>query len=260
MTLRLTLLCLLFSLWGCSSSGTKSEVPKNSPEQKSNSPESKRATNTDKLETEENPSKENDTREIHFTELWTWEYLDENGEWDEIWIYREPNLDYWLFDKSSSYGMTNEMCEWVVGTPDGQYWFNCQDAEFGAKPTLHKMEITFHSPSSLSNMWENTQQKKEFGDPAQGFGTFVGESYDVHYLGQKEASKLYITQSNVDMRPVYYFNQLDGDGRLPIMFPVDVPKNTIILSEKTDIESSNIRIRYRFKDISPNSYYVELPE
>src|SRR5699024_5772494 len=36
-------------------------------------------------------------REIHFTELWTWEYLNDEEEWNELWIYREPILNYWLF-------------------------------------------------------------------------------------------------------------------------------------------------------------------
>src|SRR5690625_1848572 len=110
MNTKLLLFGLLLFGFGCSSSNRES----NSSQEAQNFFQTDEASNsiTDK----------NDPREIHFTELWTWEYLDENGDWDEIWIYREPNLDYWLFDKSSSYGMTSEMCEWIVGTPEGKYW------------------------------------------------------------------------------------------------------------------------------------------
>lgn len=246
MNTKFLLFALLLFSFGCTSTNKKhsSEKPQNFLQMDEVS-----TSTTDK-----------DEREIHFTESWTWEYLDENREWNEIVIHREPSLNYWLFDKYSSYGMTNGMCEWVVGTPEGKYWFSCQDAEFGSEPTLHTMEITFDSPSSLPDMWEPTHQEKEFGDPAQVFEIFTGESYDAHYLGQKDPSRFYIMQSDVDMRPVYYFNQLDGDGRLPIIFPVDMPKNVVVLSEDTDLESHNIRVNYRFKDITPASFYAYLPE
>ncbi len=203
---------------------------------------------------------EDTLREIHFTELWTWEYLNDEEEWNELWIYREPILNYWLFEKSSSYGVTSEMCEWVVATPEGKYWFNCQDAEMGAVKTLHQQTIAFDSASSLPEFWEETEEEKEFGDTAQGFGTFKGKGYSADFRGQKKTSHFFLHMGDIDMRPVYYFNFLEGDGKLPITFPTGIPDQAVVLSENTDIESHNIRIRYRFKDISPNSYYVELPE
>ncbi len=62
------------------------------------------------------------------------------------------------------------------------------------------------------------------------------------------------------MRALHHFNNLEGDIKLPITFPWGIPKNTMVLSEETDFEYNNMKVNYRFKTISPNSYYVYLPE
>src|SRR5690625_8000740 len=40
--------------------------------------------------------------EIHFTELWIWDYLNEVGEWDELWVFSESVLNYWIFERQTS--------------------------------------------------------------------------------------------------------------------------------------------------------------
>lgn len=201
-----------------------------------------------------------DEEEIHFTELWIWEYLNEAGEWEELWIYREPKKNFWLFERSSSFGMTNEMCEWVLAKPNGDYWFSYQEPEMNTPNTFQKKQLEFEKTETFSELWKSTGRKKDFGNPVHGWPKFKGEEYEVSYKGQRNPSTFYLAKENIDLTPVYYFNLLEGDIQLPIMFPTDIPSGFIILSEETDFEMQDLAIQYRFKEITPNSYYAYLPK
>ncbi|HLS29536.1 MAG TPA: hypothetical protein VK021_01625 [Flavobacteriaceae bacterium] len=198
--------------------------------------------------------------EIHFTELWIWEYLNETKEWEELWVYREPKKNYWLFESSSSFGMTDEMCEWVLAKPNGEYWLSYQSPEMNTPNTLQQQQIEFEKAKSLPGFWKSTGKKKEFGDTVHSWSKFEGEEFEVFYKGQQKPSTFYLVKENIDLTAVYYFNLLEGNIQLPIIFPTDIPSEFIVLSEKTDFEMQDIAIRYRFKEISPTSYYAYLPK
>ncbi|WP_140157753.1 hypothetical protein [Arenibacter amylolyticus] len=200
------------------------------------------------------------TTEIHFTELWIWEYLTEEGEWKELWVYREPNLNYWLFERFSSFGWSSAMCEWVVAKPNGAYIFNFQPAEMNTPNSLDTQLLEFEDEMEFPDFWKPTGEIKSFGKPAHGWENFEGEKYEVFFKGQPKPSLFYLGTSEIDMRPVYNFSRLEGDIELPIKFPWGIPKNTVVLSEETSLEYFNMKVHYRFKEISPNSYYVYLPK
>lgn len=199
-------------------------------------------------------------KEIHFTELWMWEYLDEDREWKEMWVFREPNLNYWLFERFTSYGISSEMCEWVVAKPNGEYIFNYQEPEMNTPNTIDIQVIDFVDENQFPDFWKPRGEKKIFGDSVHGWEVFEGEKYEVFFKGQPDPSIFYLGTSDIDMRVLHHFNNLEGDIELPITFPIGIPKNTLVLSEETDIEYYNMKVHYRFKHISPNSYYVYLPE
>src|SRR5690625_3056277 len=48
--------------------------------------------------------------EIHFTELWIWDYLNEEGEWDEMWVLRERELKYWLLVRLTAVCIVSDTC------------------------------------------------------------------------------------------------------------------------------------------------------
>lgn len=198
------------------------------------------------------------TTEIHFTELWIWEYLAE-GKWKELWVYHQPELNYWLFDRASSYGITSEMCKWILAKPDGEYWLNCQAAEMNTADSFLVETVEFENPDDLTELWKAMDHYQNFGDPEISRETFKGQQYEVNYRGQPEVSEFYLFESAKDFRPVYYFNQMQGDAKLPIIFPTDIPKNQLVLSEKTSFPQQNMNIEYRLKEVAPDSYYIYLP-
>jgi len=198
--------------------------------------------------------------EIHFTELWIWDYLNEEGEWDEMWVFREPELNYWLFERQTSFGMSSEMCEWVLAKPNGEYILSYQPAEMNTPNSLEIQKLEFYDESGFPEFWEPTGEVKTFGDTIHGWDSYEGEKYEVHFKGQPDPSIYYLGTTDIDMRALYHFNDLEGDIRLPIFFPIDLPKNTIILNEDTTMEYYNMKVSYRFNSTSPNSYYVYIPD
>ncbi|GGW21930.1 hypothetical protein [Arenibacter certesii] len=206
------------------------------------------------------PNNTEGIKEIHFTELWIWEYLSEDREWKEMWVFREPNLNYWLFERLSSFGVSSEMCEWVLAKPNGEYIFNYQEPEMNTPNTIDRQVIDFVDEKEFSYFWKPRGEIKNFGDSVHGWEVFKGEKYEVFFKGQPDPSVFYVGTSDIDMRPLHHFNNLEGDIELPISFPIGIPKNTMVLSEETDFAYYNMKVNYRFKHISSNSYYVYLPE
>src|SRR5699024_3517634 len=87
--------------------------------------------------------------EIHFTELWIWDYLNGEQEWEEMWVFREPNLNYWLFERQTSFGMSSEMCEWVLAKPNGEYILSYQSPEMNTPNSLEVQVIEYFNESEL---------------------------------------------------------------------------------------------------------------
>lgn len=201
-----------------------------------------------------------DLDEIHFTELWIWEYLNEDREWKEMWAYRAPHIDYWLLERQSSFGESSEMCEWVMAKPNGEYFLSYQEPEMNTPNTIDLQTVEFYDDDELSDFWKATGKTKKFGDSVHGQDVFVGEQYEVSFKGQPDPSLFYLSITDINMNGLYYFNSLDGDIQLPISFPLGIPNNILVLSEQTDFEYYNMKVSYRFKEISPTSYYVYLPK
>src|SRR5690625_709456 len=198
--------------------------------------------------------------EIHFTELWIWDYLNEEQKWEEMWVFREPDLNYWLFERQTSFGMSSEMCEWVLAKPNGEYILSYQSPEMNTPNSLEVQMVRFHDESGFSELWKSTGELKTFSALEYGWESFEGEKYEAHYKGQPDPSIFYLGTTDIDMRSIHHFNDLEGDIQLPISFPMDLPKNTIVLNEDTNFEYYNMKISYRFNSVSPNSYYVYLPD
>lgn len=196
-----------------------------------------------------------------FTEVWVWEYLNEwipkgePGHQGEMAIYFHPEKNYWLFT-SEAYGISGEMTDWVIGQTDGKYISQNTD-EFGKK-SIHKDSITFHNYENLNEHLIPLGTFTSFGNSDMGFPLIQGEKFNVEYLKTNDIATLYLGEINVDMRPVYHFNQLQTEAKLPVFFMTDLPKNQLILSDST--LSSEKHINLKFKYISPTEYHIEMPE
>lgn len=115
-------------------------------------------------------------KQIQFTQMWGWVYQNFDGEKGEMVAYYNPKSNYWLFSEET-YGNTDGMCDWILATPSGEYYFAYKSAEFGSKNSLLKQKIKFPVNASMHYNFKPTGQKKDFGNPIYGFSKIPGFAY-----------------------------------------------------------------------------------
>src|SRR5690625_6566531 len=103
-----------------------------------------------------------------------------------MWLCREPVLNYWLFERQTSFGMSSEMCEWVLAKPNGEYILSYQPAEMNTPNSLEIQKLEFYDESGFPEFWEPTGEVKTFGDTIHGWDSYEGEKYEVHFKGQPD--------------------------------------------------------------------------
>lgn len=97
---------------------------------------------------------------------------------------------------------------------------------------------------------------KYFGEESFGFSKFTGKSYCVDYIKTNEKSIFFITDVEFNVAPLYVFNTLELEAKLPIDFPLHLPESMLVLSESTELPDKEIS--YKFKYISPTEYFIQL--
>lgn len=196
-------------------------------------------------------------KQIQFTQMWGWEYQNFDGEKGEMVAYYNPKSNYWLLTEET-YGNTDGMCDWILATPNGQYYFAYKSAEFGSKNSLLKQNIKFPVNATMPDYFKPTGQKKDFGDPSYGFPKILGSAYSVKYEKTNDKTTLYIGNSTANLTPIYHFNTLIADAKLPIFFPTDLPKGKIALAEHTI--TSGRTVTFKLKYISHIDYHIDLSD
>ncbi|EID75388.1 hypothetical protein [Imtechella halotolerans] len=195
------------------------------------------------------------SKDLNFTEAWVWEYIDSTSIKQEMVLYREPKTGSWLFT-SEAFGSTCEMCNWLLFMPNG----NCYISYFD--PALNGIEkiivLSYETPiyKAIPSNWEPTGLSKYFGEESFGFSKFTGKSYCVDYIKTNEKSIFFITDVEFNVAPLYVFNTLELEAKLPIDFPLHLPESMLVLSESTELPDKEIS--YKFKYISPTEYFIQL--
>lgn len=183
-----------------------------------------------------------------FREVWVWEYTDTEGAKQDLAIYHLPEKNYWLFT-AEAYGNSGEMIEYILGKPDGEYIMAYTDAE--GKKGLLKEKLTFTGPKVLPPTYRLQKKTQFFGEPDMGYPKVLGKLYLKTYEKTSEVAEMFLTDTKSDMRPVYNFNAINGDAKLPLHFPIDLPAHTHVLEETYQGKK-----QYAFKFKSQTEYYV----
>ncbi len=196
---------------------------------------------------------------IQFTQAWVWEYenntiaQNEHGQKGEIVVYFEPKQNYWLFT-AEAYGISGEMYDWIIGKPDGTY-FLCASDEFGKK-TITEQKLKFSSAKTLPQHYKPTGNKKFFNQNKLGFPKIEGTEFKVDYTKTNDRTSVFVSDFKANFFPVYFFNRLNIEAKLPFSFPKDFPKNKLLLQEVSMV--NNAKIQLTLKEISYAEYYIEL--
>lgn len=193
------------------------------------------------------------TETLNFTEVWVWEYPDNDGKKQDMAIYHHPEKNYWLFTREA-YGPGGEMAEWILAKPGGEYIQRYRDAH-GQKITLYDT-LHFDPPAKLPGHYQRTGASKTFGDWSLGFPEFKGTAYTVKFEKTTDTDLIYLVKTKKIMTPVYYFNRLNIEAKLPVTFPADLPADQLVLGE--ELHTAGKIIYYRFRLISPTEYYIDI--
>jgi len=196
---------------------------------------------------------------IKFTQAWVWEYENnliaenEPGHKGEIVVYFEPKQNYWLFT-SEAFGNSGEMYNWIIGKPDGTYVLNASD-EFGyTKLMIEKLK--FSTNKKIPSHYIPVSNKKIFNENKLGFPKIIGRKYIVDYEKTTDQSSVYFADHKVNFSPLYHFNRLNIEAKIPFSFPFDLPENKLLLEDESIITTSKISLV--FKEISNTEYFVEI--
>lgn len=194
-------------------------------------------------------------QELEFRELWIWSYLDEEGQEQSLWVYHHDQYDIWLFDKHSSYGMSDEQTDWVLGLPGGVYWMAYQDPEMGAPPRKIRIQLDLSAYGHFGKDYQKTGKTSNFGKPETGFATYKGVEYrQPAKQGMLEDASIYLAETSFDFSPIYCFNRIDGDAKLPIEFPADIKFNQLLLSQS--FKFYGVYANCRYVETGPNSHWI----
>lgn len=194
-------------------------------------------------------------------EAWIWEYKNEfiaegePGHQGEMVVYFRPEDNLWLFT-FDSYGTSGEMIEWVLAKPDGTYLFKLNDIH--GENSFETQRVEFKHIENLPDYLQPNHETKVFNINDFGFEPISGNGFTMNYEKTTEKSHLYIGKMKYNFQPLYHFNQLNSDAKIPINFMMDLPQNYMLLEEVA--QSTNHTVSYRFKEISNTEYYIYLPK
>lgn len=196
---------------------------------------------------------------LKFTQAWVWEYennsiaQNEPGHQGEIVVYFEAKKNYWLFT-AAAYGTSGEMFDWIIAKPDGTYLL-CASNEFGKK-TITRQQLKYSAGNVIPPHYKPTGNRKVFNQNKGGFPVIEGKEFIVNYTKTNDRTSIFVGDVKADFLPLYHFNQLDSEAKLPVWFPIDLPAGKLLLQDNSTVGRAQIKVR--FKEISHTEYFIDL--
>ncbi len=197
-----------------------------------------------------------------FYHSWHWDYENtwipegEHGRSGEMTVYQDDSTGAWLLT-AETYGGTDEMADWVLALPTGEYITAYRDE--GGRRTLLRDTLDFPQPEAGPAGWlQPARGTRAFGENDYGWPTLQAVAYQVDYQQTEERSTVWLADTTVDMRALVYFNRRIADAKLPVHFMPHVPAGKIEVA--ADTESGTHRVRHRLTAISDNYYEINLED
>lgn len=220
-----------------------------------------------------------ETGEYYFSEVMVWEYLNENNSPDEtelhsgeFSVYVDPPTGTMLFTPEA-YGYSGEMINFVIVFQDGRYFQGFTD-EFGEKKcfvdTLYKFESTQLNQGFIKDDFDKlakpTGKYKTFGENIYGWQKVRAKGYELVFLKTCVKSTIYLSEQPYSLMPIYLFNELESEAKLPINFDFSqiIPLEYWVVEDSYKRKSAEskreIEVRTTLKFISPTEYFVDLSD
>ncbi len=206
----------------------------------------------------------------YFSTQLTYSYHNDSAEDDynrsgEISIYIDEKSGTFLFTKES-YGNTGEMVDFVVADQQGNFIFGYTD-EHGKKQRETMKSYSGADKNNQSKKVENdfnkycqpTGNTKRFGENKYGWPVFKGTEYKMNVM-LSDSSTVFITTSKYSFLPVFLFNQLQSETKLPVNFNFSkkLPSKNLILQHSYVLEGSVSS--FTLISASPTEYFIDLSD
>ena len=204
----------------------------------------------------------------YFSTQITYSYHNDSAEDDynrsgEISIYIDEKSGTFLFTKES-YGNTGEMVDFVIADQQGNYIFGYTD-EHGKKlretlksyKTSDKIFQSKNVESDFKKYCKPTGKTKIFGENKYGWPEFKGTEYNINDM-LSDSSTVFLTASKYSFLPVFLFNQLQSETKLPVNFDFSkkLPSKNLILQHSYVLDGSISS--YTLISSSPTEYFIDL--
>lgn len=208
-----------------------------------------------------------DSTDFFFEEMWTYTYqnhLLDKDDWGyegQCSFYYDTKTGAFLFTRDDSYGPTDEMAVWVLALPNGDFWTYYIDAEGLATYEVDSLTKTiFPDPSQLkkefSKLFKPLNKTQTFGSNTYGWTTYSGQAYRFTFE-QGPQIELFLTPTQRNWAPLYYFNFREAEAKLPLYFPAQLDPAWLTLSE-ISTQLGKV-VNYQLTSVSPTTYYLTLP-
>lgn len=206
----------------------------------------------------------------YFSTQLTYAYRNDSAEDDynrsgEISIYVDEKTGTFLLTKES-YGNTGEMVDFVIADQQGKYIFGYTD-EHGKKQRETMKSYSGADKNNQSKKVENdfnkycqpTGNTKRFGENKYGWPVFKGTEYRMNDM-LSDSSTVFITVSKYSFLPVFLFNQLQSETKLPVNFDFSkiLPSKNLILQRSYVLEGSVSS--FTLISASPTEYFIDLSD
>lgn len=212
---------------------------------------------------------EREPTKYKFLQAWVWQYQNdwiepgEPGHSGELIVYFDSLSRAWLYD-TEAFGVSGEGFDFIVGSYNGQYTFCFEDDSGKKRKTVRTVPEILSSRTDNALVAEEfakynkpTGETKVFGRNTYGWPIITGKEYLLKHLKTNEETTRYLAESVVDFQSLVYFNFIEGEVKLPLHFPTDIPLGKLLLEDHT-VYPDGKKILLRLKEISDTEYHVDL--
>jgi len=211
------------------------------------------------------------TGKYFFSTVLSWSFENELTTEDhlkkgEISVYVDEKSGTFLLTREA-YGWSGEMVDFVIADQKGNYIMGLTDEHGGKHWQTIKSEqypeILAQTKQILADFNTNctpTGKTKIFGTNTYGWPTKAGKEYALAYQKTEDKSILYLGTTNYSFLPMFLFNKLELEAKLPISFDYSLvlPANSFPLEDT--YEWNGNKVKTTFLSASPTEYFIDLNE
>lgn len=206
-----------------------------------------------------------------FSTMLTWSFENELTDEEhlkkgEINIYVDEKTGTFLLTKEA-YGWSGEMIDFVIADQKGNYIMGHTD-EFGKKhretyKAQQYAEVLAQSKNIMSDFkkyCKSTDKTRVFGKNNYGWPTKTGKEYILSYQKTEDKSNLFLSTEKYSFLPLFLFNKLDFDAKLPVAFDYSLILTPNQMPLEDVYEWNGKKSKFTFISASPTEYFIDLNE